>query len=169
MVCKKSLLTKFARGKDLYKEIGKQWKQTKTQFRPGMASGRKTFEERQVERQAYAAMKAREKEMKDEKIQKKKVCGDCAIGDVENVLTVTRNLARSLRRDGRRRRRRRDTRSSRPRCTRRRSTDSSGGRKETRPSRSGRRSTRGQREEIKVVRICMLLGILDTTIIMKTL
>ncbi|CCX13680.1 Similar to rRNA-processing protein cgr-1; acc. no. Q7SDA6 [Pyronema omphalodes CBS 100304] len=51
---------------------GKQWKQTKTQFRPGMASGRKTFEERQVERQAYAAMKAREKEMKDEKIQKKK-------------------------------------------------------------------------------------------------
>jgi hypothetical protein len=38
-----------------------------------MRSARKTFEERQAERTAMAAMKAREKEMKDEKIQKKKV------------------------------------------------------------------------------------------------
>lgn len=44
------------------------------QFRPGMKSGRKSYDERQVERVAMAAMKAREKEMIDEKVQKKKVC-----------------------------------------------------------------------------------------------
>ncbi|KAI5787141.1 hypothetical protein EDC01DRAFT_174685 [Geopyxis carbonaria] len=48
---------------------GKQWKPTKTQFRPGMSSARKSYEARQVDRIALAAMKAREKEMKDEKVQ----------------------------------------------------------------------------------------------------
>jgi hypothetical protein len=57
----------------LVASTGKQWKTTKTQFRPGMKSARPTFEERQAERVAMAAMKAREKELKDEKVQKKKV------------------------------------------------------------------------------------------------
>jgi len=52
---------------------GKQWKESKKQFRPGMRSARKTYEERQADRVAMAAMKAREKEMKDEKARKKKV------------------------------------------------------------------------------------------------
>jgi len=52
---------------------GKQWKEPKKQFRPGMQSARKTYEARQADRVAMAAMKAREKEMKEEKTTKKKV------------------------------------------------------------------------------------------------
>jgi len=72
MVCALPLATRNVR-RLLNRWTGKQWKPTKQQFRPGMRSARKTFEERQAERTAMVAMKAREKEMKDEKIQKKKV------------------------------------------------------------------------------------------------
>ena len=44
-----------------------------------MKSGRPTFEERQAERKALAAMKEREKALIDEKAQKKKVLGDSAL------------------------------------------------------------------------------------------
>ncbi|KAK6584742.1 hypothetical protein PZA11_002966 [Diplocarpon coronariae] len=44
---------------------GKQWKEPKTAFRPKVGNG--TYEKRQAERVAIAAVKAKEKEMKDEK------------------------------------------------------------------------------------------------------
>ncbi|KAF2705217.1 hypothetical protein K504DRAFT_460477 [Pleomassaria siparia CBS 279.74] len=44
---------------------GKQWHQTKTAFRP--RSNQTSFEKRTEERKALAAVKAKEKEMKDEK------------------------------------------------------------------------------------------------------
>lgn len=46
--------------------IGKQWKPAKTAFRP-KAGTSKSWEARLGERKAMAAMKAREKELKDEK------------------------------------------------------------------------------------------------------
>jgi hypothetical protein len=49
------------------------WKASKEPFRPGMKSGRKTFEERQEARKALEAMKAREQELIDEKAAKRKV------------------------------------------------------------------------------------------------
>ncbi len=45
--------------------VGKQWHEPKTAFRP--KAGNSTYEKRQAERVAMAAMKAKEKEMKDEK------------------------------------------------------------------------------------------------------
>ncbi|KAK0103290.1 hypothetical protein ONS95_005322 [Cadophora gregata] len=44
---------------------GKQWHVPKTAFRPKAGNG--TYEKRQAERVAMAAVKAKEKEMKDEK------------------------------------------------------------------------------------------------------
>lgn len=66
-------LSTWGSGIDWNGGIGKQWKEVKKQFRPGMKSARKSYDERQAERVAVSAMKAREKEMKDEKAQKKKV------------------------------------------------------------------------------------------------
>ncbi|CAG8979973.1 hypothetical protein HYALB_00010742 [Hymenoscyphus albidus] len=44
---------------------GKQWHEPKTAFRP--KAGNSTYEKRQAERVAMAAVKAKEKEMKEEK------------------------------------------------------------------------------------------------------
>ncbi|KAF2869291.1 rRNA-processing protein CGR1 [Massariosphaeria phaeospora] len=44
---------------------GKQWHQTKTAFRP--RAGQQSFEQRALDRKALATVKAKEKEMKDEK------------------------------------------------------------------------------------------------------
>jgi len=46
-------------------QIGKQWHQSKTAFRP--RAGLTSYEQRDRERKAMQAVKAREKEMKDEK------------------------------------------------------------------------------------------------------
>jgi len=46
-------------------QIGKQWHQSKTAFRP--RAGLTSYEQRERERKAMQAVKAREKEMKDEK------------------------------------------------------------------------------------------------------
>ena len=51
---------------------GKQWHTTKTPFRP--TSGQTSYEKRTVERKAQAAMKAKEKEMKEEKEEERQVC-----------------------------------------------------------------------------------------------
>ncbi|KAH6723515.1 hypothetical protein BKA61DRAFT_586615 [Leptodontidium sp. MPI-SDFR-AT-0119] len=50
---------------------GKQWHEPKTAFRPKAGNG--TYEKRQAERVAMAAVKAKEKEMKDEKEAARKV------------------------------------------------------------------------------------------------
>jgi rRNA-processing protein CGR1 len=49
----------------LMKHVGKQWHETKKAFRP--TSGLTSYTRRQEERTAKDAMKAKEKEMKDEK------------------------------------------------------------------------------------------------------
>lgn len=54
---------------------GKQWHEPKTAFRP--KAGNSTYEKRQVERVAMAAMKAKEKEMKDEKEAARQVSFFC--------------------------------------------------------------------------------------------
>ncbi|KAG4434383.1 hypothetical protein IFR05_010116 [Cadophora sp. M221] len=50
---------------------GKQWHEPKTAFRPKAGNG--TYEKRQAERLAMVAVKAKEKEMKDEKEAARKV------------------------------------------------------------------------------------------------
>ena len=52
---------------------GKQWHEPKKAFRP--KAGNDTFEKRQAERVAMAAVKAKEKEMKDEKEAERQVGG----------------------------------------------------------------------------------------------
>ena len=52
--------------------IGKQWHAPKAAFRP--KAGQNSFEKRTEERKAQAAMKAKEKEMKDEKEAARQVC-----------------------------------------------------------------------------------------------
>lgn len=51
---------------------GKQWHAPKKAFRPG--SGLTSYEKRAKERVAMAALKAKEKEMKDEKEAERQVC-----------------------------------------------------------------------------------------------
>lgn len=50
---------------------GKQWHQTKTAFRP--RTNQSSFEKRAAETKALAAIKAKEKEMKDEKEAERQV------------------------------------------------------------------------------------------------
>ena len=50
---------------------GKQWHDNKTPFRP--RSNQSSFEKRAAERKALAAVKAKEKEMKDEKEAERQV------------------------------------------------------------------------------------------------
>ena len=50
---------------------GKQWHEPKSAFRP--RAGNTSYEKRQVERQAMAVVKAKEKEMKDEKEAERQV------------------------------------------------------------------------------------------------
>jgi hypothetical protein len=52
-------------GRNLTGSSGKQWHEPKKAFRP--KAGNNSYEKRAKERQALAAMKAKEKEMKDEK------------------------------------------------------------------------------------------------------
>lgn len=60
---------------------GKQWHQTKTAFRP--RAGQSSYEKRVEERRAMAAVKAKEKEMKDEKEAERQVCGlDYVVSDI---------------------------------------------------------------------------------------
>lgn len=56
---------------------GKQWHQTKTAFRP--RTNQTSFARRQEEKKALDAVKAKEKEMKDEKQAEKQVCLDNAL------------------------------------------------------------------------------------------
>lgn len=51
--------------------IGKQWHETKSAFRP--KAGLSSWEKRSAERVATAAVKAKEKEMKDEKEAERQV------------------------------------------------------------------------------------------------
>lgn len=53
------------------RSLGKQWHAPKKAFRP--AAGLKSYEKRVQERTATAAMKAKEKEMKDEKEEDRQV------------------------------------------------------------------------------------------------
>ena len=53
---------------------GKQWHAQKSAFRP--TSGQTSYEKRTAERKAMNAMKAKEKEMKDEKEEERQVCRD---------------------------------------------------------------------------------------------
>ena len=55
-----------------YNRLGKQWHATKTPFRP--TAGQKSYEKRLLERKTQAAMKAKEKEMKEEKEDERQVC-----------------------------------------------------------------------------------------------
>lgn len=52
-------------------EAGKQWHETKSAFRP--KAGASSWEKRNAERVATAAVKAKEKEMKDEKEAERQV------------------------------------------------------------------------------------------------
>lgn len=52
--------------------VGKQWKETKTPFRP-KAGKSKSWDVKVAERTKMAAMKAKEKEMKDEKEAERQV------------------------------------------------------------------------------------------------
>ena len=51
--------------------LGKQWHEPKSAFR--LKAGNTTYEKRQEERKAMAAVKAKEKEMKDEKEAERQV------------------------------------------------------------------------------------------------
>jgi hypothetical protein len=52
--------------------VGKQWHAPKKAFRP--TAGLKSYEKRTQERALMAQVKAKEKEMKDEKEQERQVC-----------------------------------------------------------------------------------------------
>ena len=52
-------------------DLGKQWHEPKSAFRP--KAGNTTYEKRQEERKAMAAVKAKENEMKEEKEAERKV------------------------------------------------------------------------------------------------
>jgi hypothetical protein len=56
----------------LTSSTGKQWHEPKKAFRP--SAGLTTYEKRQKERAAKLVMKAKEKELKDEKEQERQVC-----------------------------------------------------------------------------------------------
>lgn len=53
-------------------DTGKQWHAPKAAFRP--KAGNQTYEKRDAERKAMAAVKAKEREMKEEKEAARKVC-----------------------------------------------------------------------------------------------
>lgn len=53
--------------------VGKHWHQKKSAFRP--RANQSSYEKRAAERVALAAIKAKEKEMKDEKEADRQVCG----------------------------------------------------------------------------------------------
>jgi rRNA-processing protein CGR1 len=53
---------------------GKQWHDNKSAFRP--RANQSSWEKRTVERKALAAVKAKEKELKDEKESERQVGGD---------------------------------------------------------------------------------------------
>lgn len=55
-------------------DTGKQWHAQKSAFRP--TSGQTSYEKRTIERKAMAAMKAKEREMKDEKEDERQVRQD---------------------------------------------------------------------------------------------
>jgi len=55
----------------LINRLGKQWHETKSAFRP--KAGLSSWEKRSAERVATAAVKAKEKEMKDEKEAERQV------------------------------------------------------------------------------------------------
>ena len=100
---------------------GKQWKQPKKAFRPG--SGLTSFEKRAKDRQLMAAVKAKEKELKDEKEAERKVSWkDDAEGEMPEAdlsIHTRRDASKPSRRSGRERRRRSATRRWPRRCTRR--------------------------------------------------
>lgn len=62
--------------KSLTPTVGKFWHENKKPFRPTAGLG--TYEKRAEERTAREAMKAREKEMKDEKEASRSVCSPAA-------------------------------------------------------------------------------------------
>ena len=64
------LLSSFSQ-RSLLTITGKQWHEPKSAFRP--KAGNSTYEKRQEERKAMAAVKAKEKEMKDEKEAERQV------------------------------------------------------------------------------------------------
>jgi rRNA-processing protein CGR1 len=52
--------------------VGKQWHETKKAFRP--TAGLSTYEQRAVKRKEQETIKAKEKEMKEEKAATRQVC-----------------------------------------------------------------------------------------------
>jgi hypothetical protein len=79
-------------GADHHDCVGKQWHQTKSAFRP--RSNQTSFEKRAAERIALAAIKAKEKGMKDEKEAERQVCGGQHTGG-----TLTDQVTASYRSD----------------------------------------------------------------------
>jgi hypothetical protein len=69
MVCDPSI---FKQGSNTNFLLGKQWHAPRSAFRP--MAGNSTFDKRTEERKAMAAVKAKEKEMKEEKEAERQVC-----------------------------------------------------------------------------------------------
>lgn len=69
--------------------LGKQWHAPKTAFRPG--SGLTSYEKRAKERVALAAMKAKEKEMKDEKEAERQVRQELRSDQISRRTKLTDN------------------------------------------------------------------------------
>jgi hypothetical protein len=69
MVCESSI---FKQGPETHFLPGKQWHAPRGAFRP--KAGNSTFEKRSEERKAMATVKAKEKEMKEEKEAERQVC-----------------------------------------------------------------------------------------------
>jgi hypothetical protein len=56
-----------------HRPLGKQWHVSKTAFRPGTRATQNSYSKRALERQATAATKAKEREMKEEKEAERQV------------------------------------------------------------------------------------------------
>jgi uncharacterized membrane protein len=94
---------------------GKQWHDNKSAFRP--RANQSSWEKRTAERKALAAVKAKEKELKDEKEQERQVGGD-SLAHAGFQLTAHSDESMRSRRSALPRKRKNDSRRWRRRCTR---------------------------------------------------
>lgn len=99
--------------------LGKQWHEPKKAFRP--KAGNSSWEKRSAERQAMAAVKAKEKEMKDEK-EADRLVNPSSISMIAIIDTLRPNRKHSRISEKEKRRRRGSRRWQRP-CTGRESSD----------------------------------------------
>jgi hypothetical protein len=110
------ILQLFGDEKPNHVPAGKQWHAPRSAFRP--SAGLSSYEKRKHERVATAAMKAKEKEMKDEKEAERQVCTLPSSSTQDTADDCHRDECKPLKRKEQPRKSVRGTRSWPRRCTR---------------------------------------------------